>query len=290
MPVQGDLTLFDYELLDCGGGRRLERFADIVVDRPAPQATWPKSQSVAEWLSADAYYERPVSGQGHWLDTDVFPQPWQLQLDNIRLELRPAANGQVGIFPEQLPNWRWMAEHLQRQQGRLVRVLNTFAYTGVATLMASAASTDVEVCHVDGARASVMAARRNAELSGLQQRPIRWIVDDVMTFLHREIKRGNRYDGIILDPPAFGRGAHASWQLKRDLPELLGCVKQLMSDTPSFIVLSCHAPDLTSSGLAVMLDAILGASKSKSEAIDLVIPSISGNELPSSICARVKFP
>ena len=212
-----------------------------------------------------------------------------LQLDNIKLELRPAANGQIGIFPEQLSNWRWMSDHL-RQQARPVRVLNAFAYTGVATLMASAASTGVEVCHVDGAKTSVSAARRNAELSGLQQRSIRWIVDDVMTFLRREIKRGNQYDGFILDPPAFGRGSRATWQLGRDLPELIDCVKELLSDAPSFIILSCHAPELTSAELAGMMDGRLAAGKYKSEAIDLVIPSKSGHVLPSSICARIKFP
>ena len=282
------MVLFDYELLDCGDGRRLERFAGCLLDRPAAQAVWPKSKSVAEWDNADAYYERTAPGKGQWLKPDAFPQHWELQLDNIKLELRPATNGQVGIFPEQLANWRWMAEYL-RPQARPVRVLNAFAYTGVATLMASAANAGVEVCHVDGAKSSVSAARRNAELSGLEHRPIRWIVDDVMTFLRREIKRGNQYDAFILDPPAFGRGSRASWQLHRDLPVLLDCVKQLLSVSPSFIILSCHAPDLSSSDLAVMLDRVLGADSLKSEAINLTIPSKTGHDLPSSICARVKF-
>ena len=259
-----------------------------MVDRPAPQATWPKSKDVDQWQSAQAYYDRPASGQGHWRDDSVFQQPWQIQLDNIRLELRPAANGQIGIFPEQLPNWHWLSEHLQQEQ-RHVRVLNAFAYTGAATLMASAATTDVEVCHVDGTKSSVSSARHNAEISNLQQRPIRWIVDDVMTFLKREVKRGNQYDAFILDPPAFGRGSRGSWQLKRDLPGLLGYVKQLLSNSPSFIILSCHAPELDSTELVAMLDEFVGVGGCKAEAIDLVIPSEKGHDLPSSICARIKL-
>lgn len=280
--------MFDYKLLDCGDGRRLERFADIIVDRPAPQATWPISKDVVHWESADAYYDRSESAQGHWRADSAFPDTWQIPLDNIRLELRPASNGQVGIFPEQLPNWRWLTEHLQ-QEKRHVRLLNAFAYTGAATLMASAATADIEVCHVDGAKASVSAARHNAEISKLQQRPIRWIVDDVMTFLKREVKRGCQYDAFILDPPAFGRGTRASWQLKRDLPGMLGYVKQLLSSSASFIILSCHAPELDSADLAAMLDDLAGVSGCKAEAIDLVIPSEKGHALPSSICARIKF-
>jgi len=210
-----------------------------------------------------------------------------MTLDNIRLELRPATNGQVGVFPEQLPNWRWLSQRL-RQETRPLRVLNAFAYTGAATLMASAAAADIDVCHVDGAKSAVSWARHNATLSGLQQRPIRWIVDDVMTFLKREVKRGSRYDGFILDPPAFGRGSRASWQLRRDLPGLLGCVKQLLSTSPGFIILSCHAPDLDSAELCLMLDDCVGAGRA--EAVDLIIPSDNGHELPSSICARIGFP
>lgn len=193
------------------------------------------------------------------------------------------------MFPEQLANWRWLTEQIQQQQ-RPVRVLNAFAYTGAATLMASAAAADVEVCHVDGAKSAITAARHNAAISNLQQRPLRWIADDVLTFLKREVKRGRRYDAFILDPPAFGRGSHGSWQLKRDLPGLLGYVKQLLSDSPSFLILSCHAPELTSPELAVMLDDCIGAVGRKAQAIDLVIPSEKGHPLPSSICARITFP
>lgn len=260
----------------------------MVVDRPAPQAVWPKTQDVMLWQSADAYYERPDTGAGYWRQGSVFPPTWQMQVDNIRLELRPAANGQIGIFPEQLANWRWLTQCLQ-QQKQSVRVLNAFAYTGAATLTASAAAETVEVCHVDGAKAAITAARHNAEISALQQRPIRWIVDDVMTFLKREVKRGSQYDGFILDPPAFGRGARGSWQLKRDLPGLLECVNQLLSPGPCFIILSCHAPELDAVELAAMLANTIDVGESKVEALDLVIPSVQGHDLPSSICARLQF-
>lgn len=278
--------MFDYELLDCGDGRRLEKFSDVIIDRPAPQATWPKSTKVTLWESAQAYYDRPQKGNGRWRTDSVFPDDWQMQVDDLTIELRASSNNQIGIFPEQLSNWRWLTKRL-KQAKRPVVVLNAFAYTGVATLTASGAAKNVEVCHVDASKPAVAWARRNAKLSGLQDRPIRWITDDVMTFLKREVKRGRRYDAFILDPPAFGRHQGISWQLKRDLPRLLEYVNQLLSESPCFVILSCHAPELTSNMLADIVEKLDALNDRKAEAIDLTLSSKKGNDLPSSICARI---
>lgn len=281
-----DKKVFDYELLDCGDGRRLEKFSDVIIDRPAPQAIWSKSAKVTAWKSAQAYYERSSKGNGRWRADSVFPDNWQVQIDDIIIELHASSNNQVGIFPEQLINWRWLTKRL-KQSKRPLKVLNAFAYTGMATLMASVATKNIEVCHLDASKSAVAWAKRNAKLSGLQNRPIRWIVDDVMTFLKREVKRGRRYDAFILDPPAFGRYQGASWQLKRNLPRLMEYVNQLLSDSPCFVVLSCHAPELTSNMLANILEKLDVFKGHTAEPIDLTIESNNGNDLPSSICARI---
>lgn len=281
-----NLSLNDYELYDCGGGRRLERFGKTIVNRPCPAAFWPRTSDVGEWKMVDADYRRNEGGQGgKWSDKARFPENWVIEVDKIKMELRPSANNQVGIFPEQLANWRWMTEQIQ-QAKRPLKILNTFSYTGAATLTASAAAEDIEVCHVDGAKSAVNWAKKNAELSGLSERNIRWIVDDVMKFMEREIRRGNKYDGIILDPPAFGRGKGGTWKIERDLPKLMELVKDLLSDNPRFVILSCHAMELTSKDLANELNKI-PQFKSEAEAIDLDIPASLGSDLPSSICGRI---
>ena len=277
---------FDYELIDSGNERRLERFGKTIIDRPSPQAFWNRNGFLKKWKQADAYYERPEQGKNKWSKESNFPENWTIQLDKLTLELRPSENNQLGIFPEQLDNWRWMTQKIKEAK-RPLKILNTFSYTGAATLMASAAAEDVEVCHVDGSKAAVSWARKNAELSGLERQPIRWIVDDVLKFMEREVKRGKKYDGIILDPPAFGRGANGTWKIKRDLPLLLELVQKLLSDTPCFVILSCHAVELTGEILAQMLEKLSVFKGKNAEAVDLIIPSEKGNELPSSVCGRI---
>lgn len=277
---------FDYELIDSGNERRLERFGKTIINRPAPQAFWNRSGFLEEWKQADAYYERPENGTYKWSKESKFPENWTIQIDKLILELRPSENNQLGIFPEQLDNWRWMTKQIKEAK-RPLKILNTFAYTGIATLMASTAAENVEVCHVDGSKSAVSWARKNAELSGLEKQPIRWIVDDVIKFMEREIKRGKKYDGIILDPPAFGRGAKGAWKIERDLPHLLELVEKLLSDTPCFVILSCHAIEFSAKDLANMIEVFPQFKEKKAEAIDLAIPSEKGNELPSSVCGRI---
>ncbi len=277
-----------YELIDCGDERRLERFGSMILDRPAPQAYHPKRLEDDMWQTAHAYYDRSDPKNSGWLDLSVFPTDWQMQIDDLTFELRPSINNQVGIFPEQLANWQWLRSRLKNNP-RPTKVLNAFAYTGAASLMASAAGPHVEVCHLDASKASVTWAKRNAELSHLPHAKIRWIVDDVLKFLQREIKRGQKYDAFILDPPAFGRSAGVLWKLERDLPILLECVNELLSDKPSFVILSCHAPEFTAAQLAEQLEELDAFRGRRAEALDLTLPSTHGNSLPSSICGRIHF-
>ncbi len=285
-PCNKQTEFSDYELIDCGNKRRLERFGPFIIDRPAPQALWPPQLSADTWKNADAYYHRPQTGAGHWLNNVPFPEPWLLKIGQVTLQLRPSPNGQIGIFPEQWSNWQWLKHTLQQQQ-RPLKILNAFAYTGAATLVASAAANKTELCHLDGARSSVSWARHNASLSHLQSHTIRWVVDDVLTFLNREIKRGRRYDGFILDPPAFGRGAKGIWKIERDLPQLLEYVDQLLTKQASFVLLSCHVPTWHASYLAKLLEQLSAFRGNTAEAIDLLIPSKTGHALPSSICGRI---
>lgn len=275
-----------YELIDCGEERRLERFGSMLIDRPAPQAFFAKALDDQIWQDANAYYDRTNLNNAHWQDLSAFPADWQMQILGLTLELKPSANNQVGIFPEQLPNWQWIKETLQTSS-RPLRVLNAFAYTGVASLVASQAGPHVEVCHLDASKAAVTWARRNAELSGMSQNKIRWIVDDTIKFMNREIKRGQKYDAIILDPPAFGRSAAGTWKLERDLSTLMQCVNDLLSDNPLFVILSCHEPELTANHLAEILEALDAFADCKAQTLELTIPSKSGNALPLGICARI---
>jgi len=276
----------DYELIDSGNERRLERFGKTIVNRPAPQAFWNRDGFLEEWKMVDAYYERNEMKADKWSKESKFPENWTITIDGITLELRPSSNNQLGIFPEQLDNWRWMTQKIQEAK-RPLNILNTFSYTGAATLIASAAAENTEVCHVDGAKSVVSWARKNAELSGLEKNPIRWIVDDVVKFMEREVKRGKRYDGIILDPPSFGRGANGTWKIERDLPLLLELVGKLLSDNPCFVILSCHTAEFSEEDLAHMLENLPVFKGKKAEAIDLTIPSTKGNDLSSSICGRI---
>lgn len=274
---------FTYELIDSGDQKRLEKFGDIIVSRPAPQAFWPKDLPDS-WNKADAVCNR-VDKKNTWTEDSNFPNPWHLKFKNVTIELRPSSQHQVGIFPEQFDNWNWMIDKIEKAD-RPLNILNLFAYTGVATLAASAAAKDVSVCHVDGAKSAINWAKKNAELSGLSENPIRWICDDVTKFVNREVKRGRKYDGIILDPPAFGRGPGGEWKLERDLPELLHSLSQLLSDKPLFVILSCHVTDWIPADLMAHLEEYFNFGVEK-EALELFLPAPEGVTYPMSICARM---
>ena len=265
-------SILDYELLDSGNERRLERFGKIIVDRPAPQTTWHKSNKIADWNIAHAYHDRPFHGPADWRRSSEFPKPWHLKIKNIKMELRPMRNGDIGIAMEQLQNWEWMTQQI-KQANRPLNILNVFAGTGAETLIASTAAKDISICHVDESKANISWARHNAEISGLTNHPIRWIPDNVIKFMMREVKRGKKYDGIILTPPTFGRGPSGEWKLERDLPKLLDLTEQLLSENPCFVILNSRSSWFASQDLSQMLSTFKPFKNAKSEAIDLIIPS-----------------
>ena len=235
----------DYELLDSGDGRKLERFGKYVLARPCSQAMWRPCKSAAEWAKADASFDREEGN--NWHGRANLPKEWRIKTVGITFKLGGTDFGHLGIFPEQRAQWKWIREAVGRgtEGGRReVRVLNLFAYSGGSTM--AAALGGAEVCHLDASKGMVEWARENARLNGLAERPIRWIVDDAHKFMKREIRRGRKYDAIILDPPTFGRGAGGEmYKIERDLKDTLSLVRDLLSDHPRFVLFSSHTPGLS---------------------------------------------
>ena len=244
----------DYELLDSGDGRKLERFGKYVLARPCSQAMWRPAKSAAEWERADASFDREDGNR--WHGRSNLPKEWQIETAGIRFKLGGTDFGHLGIFPEQRAQWRWIRQQVKvRGEGerRKISVLNLFAYSGGSTM--AAALGGAEVCHLDASKGMVEWARENARLNGLQDHPIRWIVDDAHKFMKREFRRGHKYDAIILDPPTFGRGAGGEmYKIERDLKDTLGLVKDLLSERPSFVLFSSHTPGLSQ----IVAENILG--------------------------------
>jgi 23S rRNA (cytosine1962-C5)-methyltransferase len=274
-----------YRLLDAGGRARLERFGDRIVDRPSPAATEPPRDPDA-WASADLVFDG-----ADWSAHDGRGvEPWTVGLEGFRLELRPTAAGQVGLFPEQLAGLDWLRTRVTERlaadpAGAAPRVLNLFAHTGLATLALAAAGA--AVAHVDAARASVEWARRNAAASNLADRPVRWLVDDALTFVAREARRGRRYAGLVLDPPSYGHGTGGRrWQLARALPDLLNACDAILEPT-AFGLLTAHTPDFDAERLAAELARALGAPPAWVEAGDLELRATSGARLPLGAFARI---
>ena len=235
----------DYELIDSGDGRKLERFGKYLLARPCSQAMWRPALSATEWGRADATFDREDGN--NWHGRSNLPKEWQIATAGIRFKLGGTDFGHLGIFPEQRAQWRWIREKVKASgegEGRKISVLNLFAYSGGSTM--AAALGGAEVCHLDASKGMVEWARNNARLNGLADRPIRWIVDDAHKFMRREVRRGRRYDGIILDPPSFGRGAGGEmYKIERDLKDTLGLVKELLTDRPAFVLFSSHTPGLS---------------------------------------------
>jgi 23S rRNA (cytosine1962-C5)-methyltransferase len=267
-----------HELIDVGDGRRLDRFGERLVDRPAPAAAWAPRLAPEEWAAADLSFER---GAG-WTGSAI--APWTMALDGLTLELQPTASGQVGLFPEHLAFWPWLHAALAGRQEP--NVLNLFASTGGTSL--DLARAGARVTHVDASRPAVAWARRNAELSGLTDRPIRWIVDDALGFVEREKRRGRRYDGIVLDPPTFGHGPRGTrWELADTLPALLDACAAIAADDV-FVLLTAHAtgldPDDLGDALVDAFDPAPGTDVT-TEAVEQV--ATSGAVLPLGAAARM---
>jgi 23S rRNA (cytosine1962-C5)-methyltransferase len=273
-----------YQLLDFGDGRRLENFAGIVLDRPCPAAERLVRATPQPWAAA-ARFERNSDDQGDWFSERELPRCWTIAWNSLRLELKPTQFGHLGIFPEQAANWDWIARQVRAAAAPL-RVLNLFAYTGGSTLAAAAAGA--EVTHVDSARNVVAWARRNAELSGLSAAPIRWIAEDAMKFVRRELRRNNRYNAVILDPPSYGHGLRGEvWRLSQHLPELLAMCARLMAGSPRFLLVSAHTPGFGPDRLREMLrESMPAAGTGQVSAEELQLHSITGRVLPSGTAAR----
>ena len=241
----------DYELLDCSGGERLERWGNVVLIRPDPQVIWNTPKEHPLWHRADARYVRSKEGGGHWECRRQLPEAWNINYKDLQFKISPTGFKHTGLFPEQAVNWDMMREKITGA-GRSIKVLNLFAYTGGATL--AAASAGASVCHVDAAKGMVHWARENAELSSLAERPIRWIVDDCAKFVEREIRRGNTYDAIIMDPPSYGRGPGGEvWKLEDQIYDLLKLCTGVLSDEPLFFLLNSYTTGLSASAMAYVL-------------------------------------
>jgi 23S rRNA (cytosine1962-C5)-methyltransferase len=275
-------TRDQYELLDFGEGRKLERFGRYLLDRPSPAAEGVAKTDPALWKKADARYEGSSHDRGAWHASTGFDMPWVVSAGNLKFELKLTDAGHLGLFPEQAESWQWIEDRL-RLASRPVKLLNLFGYTGGSTL--AAASREAEVAHVDAARGVVGWARRNARLSGLEAAPVRWIVEDALTFVRRELKRGSGYDAIVLDPPSYGHGPHGElWKLDQHLPELLAGCAELTAGRRQFLLLTCHTSGYDALRLREMFSAAVGGCQLEAGA--MTIRSARGRNLQAGAMVR----
>lgn len=282
----------DYELLDFGDSRKLERFGEMVFDRPAPQASGEPELEKQVWKEATTRYSGDRMTDGRWKKPAAAgPQPPRLiniplgDDSSFRLTVDTLPTGQVGLFPEQIENWRWIARQVMRAP-KPCRVLNLFGYTGGSSL--AAATAGAKVTHVDAAKPAIATARANAEASDLTEAPIRWLVEDALKYCRREIKRGNQYQGIVLDPPTYGHGPSGEdWRLSRDLPKLLDLVRQLTEEDRRFVVATCHTPGVGPAEMAAYLaDGLFGHCGQPPASGTLYLETESKRKLESGVYAR----
>ena len=276
-----------YELIDSGGEEKLERFGEVVLARPDPQALWEKKLATSDWGLANGKYEREGK-DGKWkLDKSDLSKGWPVEFGGLKFLIKPTSFKHTGLFPEQLSNWQWLALSIV-EGGREISVLNIFGYTGGATLAAAAAGANVT--HVDASKTAVAWARENAKLSGLEEKPIRWITEDALTFLKREIKRGVKYDAVVMDPPAFGHGPGGEvWKFEEHFLELLKLVEQLLSEKPLFVLINGYAAGYSPLAFAYNLESFVKKFGGSIEYGDLAIAESNSNRiLPCGIFARWK--
>ncbi|KWX88513.1 SAM-dependent methyltransferase [Paenibacillus riograndensis] len=276
----------DYEVIDTGGGEKLERWGDIILRRPDPQIIWPLAHETAKWRDVHGHYHRSSAGGGQWEMKKTIPDNWKISYGKLKFHLRPTNFKHTGLFPEQAANWRWMMDKIA-EAGRPVSVLNLFAYTGGATV--AAASAGASVVHVDAAKGMVQWAKENVQLSGLAERPVRFITDDVFKFVQREQRRGSKYDAIIMDPPSYGRGPGGEmWKLEASLYQFLESCLEIMSDRPLFMLINSYTTGISPTVLRNMLSMTMGkryGGKLTSGEIGLPITA-SGMNLPCGILGR----
>jgi 23S rRNA (cytosine1962-C5)-methyltransferase len=269
-----------YSLIDSGDQQKLERFGEYVIARPCSQALWRPEQR-EQWERADAHFSR--DGGNSWNIKSKLPKSWIAEVEGVRFKISPTDFGHLGVFPEHSLLWKKMKEAISKRKEP--QVLNLFAYSGGATL--AAAQAGAKVCHLDASKGMVAWARENAELNGLSSAPIRWIIDDVTKFLNREIKRGVRYDGIILDPPSFGRGSSGEvFKIEKDIHDLLHLCRKLLSDNPLFFIFTTHTPGMTPIVMGHLLSSKVTGLKGRIETGEMILPSQNGVDIPSGSYAR----
>lgn len=282
----------DYQLVDCGDGMKQERWGEYTLVRPDPQIIWPRHGSTpgAPWTAWDGFYHRSETGGGNWDFRRKLPEHWTIGYAPLGLtfKIRPTSFKHTGLFPEQAVNWDWFSGKIShaRQAGRTPHVLNLFGYTGAATV--AAAKAGAAVCHVDAAEGMVKWCRENAALSGLAEAPIRTIVDDCLKFARRELKRGRKYDAVIMDPPTYGRGSTGEmWKLEDNLWELLGECRALLSDDPLFILINAYTARLSPTVVANLLAELMHGRGGTLTAGEVGLPiQRDGKVLPCGIYGR----
>lgn len=283
----------DYALLDTGNMQKLERVGDYLLVRPSPQAIWLPRLPESEWAKADGVYHRTSEGGGHWAWKTKVKREYEVLFNNLHMEIHLTNFGHMGLFPEQGENWEWLRSlirgRLARTNDRNLHVLNLFGYTGGSTLASSQAGA--HVAHVDAAKNVVDWARKNAKISALDERPIRWLVDDALKFVKKEQRRRPRYQGIILDPPSFGRGPQGEvFKIEKDLVPLLEACRELMGGDALFVLYSCHTPGFTPLTMQNQLEQMMHGLSGKVECGEMVVRETAGRPLPSGAYARWSAP
>ena len=275
----------DYEILDMADGEKLERWGNIKLVRPDPQIIWKNKSYPEKWEEVNAKYNRSNTGGGSWEYRNKLPESWQIKYKDLTFNIKPMGFKHTGLFPEQAVNWDWMIEKI-KSSGREIKVLNLFAYTGGATV--ACLSAGASVCHVDSSKGMTLWAKENVENSGLKEKPVRFIVDDVIKFVNREIRRENKYDAIIMDPPSYGRGKNGEvWQFENNIADLVELCTKVLSDKPLFFLINSYTTGISSKVLANLLELNMKNYKGKISNGEIGLPmSNSKLVLPCGIYGR----
>lgn len=282
----------DYKVIDCSKGEKLERWGDYLLVRPDPQVIWDTPKKENGWRKMNGHYHRSSKGGGEW-EFFQLPKEWTIQYSlpinkKLTFHLKPFSFKHTGLFPEQAANWNWFSQLIADavSKGRQVKVLNLFAYTGGATLAAAAAGASVT--HVDASKGMVTWAKENAISSGLKDAPIRWLVDDCVKFVEREIRRGNHYDAIIMDPPSYGRGPKGEiWKIEESVYPLIQLCSQILTDNPLFFLINSYTTGLQPAVLSYMISTVLGTANGTVTASEIGLPvSSNGLVLPCGASGR----
>ena len=276
----------DYKILDMADGQKLEKWGDVILARPDPQIIWKEKTYPKKWKNINATYHRSKTGGGTWEYKKKMPNQWQIKYKELTFNIKPMGFKHTGLFQEQAVNWDWMMDKIKKAN-RDIKVLNLFAYTGGATVACAAAGASV--CHVDSSKGMVTWAKENIASSGLAERPVRYIVDDVVKFVNREIRRGNKYDAIIMDPPSYGRGANGEvWQFEDNIYDLVDLCTKVLSDKPLFFLINSYTTGISSKVLENILNLTVSKNyKGKVSSGEVGLPMENSNlVLPCGIFGR----